>query len=111
MILHFSHMGLTDGRTFMFPFGCSSSALALAAVAAAATPARTLAQPEAPGSSATKHPSKGDVSVSAPTGARWAAAQAAARLASRCQGVRILGPCASTATVNSKWAANEPSWA
>jgi hypothetical protein len=20
MILHFSHMGLTDGRTFMFPF-------------------------------------------------------------------------------------------
>src|ERR671937_2289956 len=21
MILHFSHMGLTDGRTFMFPFG------------------------------------------------------------------------------------------
>jgi len=21
MILHFSHIGLTDGRTFMFPFG------------------------------------------------------------------------------------------
>jgi hypothetical protein len=23
MILHFSHIGLTDGRTFMIPFGCS----------------------------------------------------------------------------------------
>ena len=22
MILHFSHIGLTDGRTFMVPFGC-----------------------------------------------------------------------------------------
>jgi hypothetical protein len=23
MILHFSHIGLTDGRTFMIPFGCA----------------------------------------------------------------------------------------
>jgi hypothetical protein len=23
MILHFSHIGLTDGRTFMIPFGCT----------------------------------------------------------------------------------------
>jgi hypothetical protein len=38
MILHFSHIGLTDGLTFMIPFGgsCSGDA-ALAAVAAAAT--------------------------------------------------------------------------
>jgi len=27
-----------------------------------------------------------------------------------CHGVRILGPSAVTAIVNSKWAASEPSW-
>jgi hypothetical protein len=37
MILHFSHIGLTDGRTFMVPFGYGLSGLALAARAAAAT--------------------------------------------------------------------------
>jgi hypothetical protein len=38
MILHFSHIGLTDGLTFMIPFNGSCSAdPALAAVAAAAT--------------------------------------------------------------------------
>jgi hypothetical protein len=26
MILHFSHMGLTDGLTFMFPFECDPAA-------------------------------------------------------------------------------------
>jgi hypothetical protein len=38
MILHFSHIGLTDGLTFMIPFGFGwSGDRALAAVAAAAT--------------------------------------------------------------------------
>ena len=38
MILHFSHIGLTDGLTFMIPFsGSCSGDAALAAVAAAAT--------------------------------------------------------------------------
>jgi hypothetical protein len=37
MILHFSHIGLTDGRTFMIPFGSVTSGPALAAVKAAAT--------------------------------------------------------------------------
>jgi hypothetical protein len=37
MILHFSHIGLTDGRTFMIPFGSVTSEPALAAVKAAAT--------------------------------------------------------------------------
>jgi hypothetical protein len=37
MILHFSHIGLTDGLTFMIPFGACSGDRALAAVAAAAT--------------------------------------------------------------------------
>jgi hypothetical protein len=36
MILHFSHIGLTDGRTFMIPFGWSGEE-ALAAGTAAAT--------------------------------------------------------------------------
>jgi hypothetical protein len=31
MILHFSHIGLTDGRTFMIPFGSVISEPALAA--------------------------------------------------------------------------------
>ncbi len=31
-------------------------------------------------------------------------------LHSSCQGVRIRGPSSVTATVNSKWAASEPSW-
>jgi hypothetical protein len=31
MILHFSHIGLTDGRTFMIPFGSVISDPALAA--------------------------------------------------------------------------------
>ena len=37
MILHFSHIGLTDGRTFMIPFGSVTREPALAAVKAAAT--------------------------------------------------------------------------
>jgi hypothetical protein len=38
MILHFSHIGLTDGLTFMIPFRrLYSGGSALAAVAAAAT--------------------------------------------------------------------------
>jgi hypothetical protein len=31
MILHFSHIGFTDGRTFMIPFGLVTSEPALAA--------------------------------------------------------------------------------
>src|SRR3954447_6238163 len=37
MILHFSHIGLTDGRTFMVPFGVDPVGEALATLAAAAT--------------------------------------------------------------------------
>src|SRR4051794_28595117 len=40
MILHFSHIGLTDGRTFMCPFGRDPSDGALEAGAAAATTSR-----------------------------------------------------------------------
>jgi hypothetical protein len=41
MILHFSHIGLTDGRTFMVPFGWSGDS-ALAAGTAAATGSRKM---------------------------------------------------------------------
>jgi hypothetical protein len=37
MILHFSHIGLTDGLTFMIPFGSDPGDPALAAGTAAAT--------------------------------------------------------------------------
>jgi hypothetical protein len=41
---------------------------------------------------------------------RRAGRYAAARALDSCHGVRIRGPSAVTATVNSKWAASEPSW-
>jgi hypothetical protein len=47
MILHFSHIGLTDGRTFMIPFGSVISEPALAAVKAAATGRRRARAPRA----------------------------------------------------------------
>jgi hypothetical protein len=37
MILHYSHIGFTDGLTFMIPFGSGPHDPALAAGAAAAT--------------------------------------------------------------------------
>src|SRR5215210_446775 len=37
MILHFSHIGFTDGRTFMIPFGVVPDGVALVAVKATAT--------------------------------------------------------------------------
>jgi hypothetical protein len=46
MILHFSHIGFTDGRTFMIPFGSVISEPALAAVRAAATDSPTRAHAE-----------------------------------------------------------------
>ena len=42
MILHFSHIGLTDGRTFMIPFELNDpDGEALEAGTAAATPPRS----------------------------------------------------------------------
>jgi hypothetical protein len=45
MILHFSHIGFTDGLTFMCPFGLCQSDAALAAGAAAATHALEASSP------------------------------------------------------------------
>src|SRR4029453_11413815 len=60
MILHFSHIGLTDGRTFMIPFGVGPDGVALVTGTATATmpPERTFAHPTHPGPSATKQNTK-----------------------------------------------------
>src|SRR3954453_19577605 len=44
MILHFSHIGLTDGRTFMIPFGSVTSEVALEAAAGRRYHSRTRAR-------------------------------------------------------------------
>jgi hypothetical protein len=46
MILHFSHIGFTDGRTFMIPFGSVIGEPALAAVIGRRYRSPTRAQPE-----------------------------------------------------------------
>jgi len=47
MTLHFSHIGLTDGLTFMIPFRLFSGDPALAAARAAATESRISASAQA----------------------------------------------------------------
>src|SRR3954447_14715027 len=96
MILHFSHIGLTDGRTFMIPFGLDSGEWLWLPV-----------RPPLP-NSRNDACSKKDALLSATT--HGSSPQAAACLARSCQGVRIRGPSAVIAMVNSKWAAREPSW-
>src|SRR5436309_1292691 len=93
MILHFSHIGLTDGRTFMEPFGGESwrGARAHRRTRPRATQQDSTA-PLAPG----------------PLGGALRGAQAALTWRPySCQGVRIRGPSAVIATVNSKCAASE----
>ena len=60
MILHFSHIGLTDGRTFMIPFGVGPDEVALVTGTATATmpPERTFAHRTPRGPSATKQNTK-----------------------------------------------------
>src|SRR3954447_22267535 len=60
MILHFSHIGLTDGRTFMIPFGFGPDEVALVTGPATATmpPERTFAHRTHHGPSATKQNTK-----------------------------------------------------
>ena len=62
--------------------------------------------------SATAKLSKGILTPAATSGPNLgpaSAGQAAARATDSCQGVRMRGPAAVTAIVNSKWAASEPS--
>src|SRR5690349_11227687 len=108
MILHFSHIGLTDGRTFTLaslswlwvsPSSSLSPALEAASGRRYRAEDRHVAQNDC-ATSAAKHGSRADV----------AQAAAARPSPASCQGVRIRGPDAVTATVNSKCAASEPSW-
>jgi hypothetical protein len=102
MILHFSHIGLTDGRTFMIPFGFGPDEAALETRAVAATTSRT---------ECTLTPSRARARQRRIANAYGRmTGQAAAWACASCHGVRTRGPAAVTAIVNSKWAASEPSW-
>src|SRR3954466_4366956 len=83
MILHFSHIGLTDGRTFTETFRQDALKRGL----------RTR---------------RGVRDATSQNSSQGVYAAVLART-SACQGVRTFGPSAVTATVNSKWAASEPS--
>jgi len=101
-ILHFSHIGLTDGRTFMGPFRMESGGVALAAVAATATHgARTYLRQKIalPGSAPTNNSSE----MGAVGGQPRAVLMAAARLPSAVPRSEDAGaPSASMAMVNSE---------
>jgi hypothetical protein len=88
MILHFSHIGLTDGRTFTETFRRDAQKEGLRA--RRGTRDATSQNSSRPGALG------GYAAVVA-----WTSA---------CHGVSTRGPSAVTATVNSKWAASDPSW-
>jgi hypothetical protein len=88
MTLHFSHIGLTEARTFIAPFGTVSKR----------GPARS------PGNGSTPTDKSSRPQAEAAAGAELVAGT------SSCHGVRIRGPSAVIATVCPKWAASEPSW-
>ena len=107
MILHFSHMGLTDGRTFTV---ASLSYLIYQFLRCRSgdrfgpryrTQERHAAQ-NFRASGATCDGSRGAVIHRLYATAR--------PLPTSCHGVRIRAPEAVMAIVNSKWAASEPSW-
>src|ERR1700732_3153218 len=99
MILHFSHIGLTDGLTFMIPFGGWVPATRLWLPLRPPLPGRggAPAQIDNRASSRTPDGSK-SYALAAPSGARSEACSVSAE----CHGVRTLGPSRVIATVNSK---------
>src|SRR5487761_2032701 len=119
MILHFSHIGLTDGLTFMIPFRRWVPAARLWLPLRPPLPSRGHASAQANGGSRTGRTPDGSNSEESATGPRAkgaGTAQPAVATGSpgaptgrasgaRCQGVRTRGPSAVAATVNSKWAA------
>jgi hypothetical protein len=70
MILHFSHIGLTDGRTFMIPFGSVTSELALEAAAGRRYHSRTRARTRVAHHAQTSEDSKPDPASRMATGGR-----------------------------------------
>src|SRR3954467_9693539 len=95
MILHFSHMGLTEARTFTAP----------QSIRVKENRRRGPGDGQAPREQPEKISSRDQSCFGALT-----LFQAARAASSRCQGVRIRGPSAVIATVCSKWAASDPSW-
>ena len=94
MILHFSHMGLTDARTFIAPLGGTYR-----------DEDQRRAQESAPrptGKSSSLMPVASQALTAREAGSAGSAT-------SSCQGVKIRGPSAVMATVCSKWAASDPS--
>lgn len=110
MILHFSHIGFTDGRTFMIPFKrCLGPVPALAAAEAAAAATR-MARTQGHADARTVDDSKGALSAALRFGGEpGGRARGQTAFSPSCQGVRTRGPSAVTAIVNSKCAAREPS--
>src|SRR5205085_9408103 len=92
MILHFSHMGLTEARTFTAP----------QSIRVKEKRRRGPGDGQAP----REQPEK----ISSRDQGRFWRVYAARAASSRCHGVRIWGPSAVIATVCSKWAASDPSW-
>ena len=96
MILHFSHIGLTEGRTFTLKSRSLAGDLSVGSSPGLWRPARLVV---------TLKPQRGMLATSAgdAVSRAYAAFDAAARpLEGSCHGVRILGPAAVIAIVNSK---------
>src|SRR5439155_9163008 len=97
MILHFSHMGLTEARTF------TRSAIYLGLERIGSEAQETARRRE--------NSQRRLAAAYSPVLARSRSPHYAARAASsRCHGVKIRGPSAVIATVCSKCAASDPSW-
>ncbi|MEA2251695.1 MAG: hypothetical protein QOG70_1937 [Solirubrobacteraceae bacterium] len=114
MILHFSHIGLTDGRTFMIPFGSVTSEAGSGRRDGCRYRSRTSAHAHQQRVAPTFYDSKG-LGTACVRSVRYRSASpappgASSSPPSSCHGVRMRGPSAVIATVNSKWAASEPSW-
>src|SRR5471030_629584 len=119
MILHFSHIGLTDGLTFMIPFRRWVPAARLWLPLRPPLPSRGHASAQAKGGSRTGRTPDGSNSEEPESGplirgaggpqpavaTRSPSAPAGRDSGARCQGVRTRGPSDVAATVNSKWAA------
>jgi hypothetical protein len=103
--LHFSHIGLTDGRTFTLVSLSSWTTFQwyLGVALETASDRRYLAE---------EHTQRKTEALQAHTEIlAGVGSQAAARPpVASCHGVRTLGPSGVIAIVNSKWAARDPSW-
>src|SRR6478735_2222446 len=104
MILHFSHIGLTDGRTF------NGSLSDLVPATGLWLPLRLPLPRRGVGARGRNSPLSATSDGSSEARVVRGAQAAAALARCSCHGVSTLGPSAVIATVNSKCAASDPSW-